>query len=141
MKILFILRLKTTPIFYWRQPENIISLASDRGIFEVITLTFWKSVTRGIFFDAATRLNLDEYSDANWTHNRGCYMSTWAQIVYLRKQPILLASRKQKNVMLSSTEAEYVFLCCRHVNITLIDSVSGERTLCPTPLDSCDLLW
>ncbi|CAA7014904.1 unnamed protein product [Microthlaspi erraticum] len=63
--------------------------------------------SHGIYLRADTPLNLHAYSDADWAGDRDDYVSTNAHILYLGKTPIAWASRKQKGVSRSSTEAEY----------------------------------
>lgn len=65
------------------------------------------TITVGIFFSSSTPMTLHAFSDADWAGNKDDYTSTGAYIVYLGKQPISWASRKQKSVARSTTEAEY----------------------------------
>lgn len=65
------------------------------------------TITLGIFFSSSTPMTLHAFSDADWAGNKDDYTSTGAYIVYLGKQPISWASRKQKSVARSTTEAEY----------------------------------
>lgn len=63
--------------------------------------------TKVFFFSASSPLNLHAYSDADWDGDRDDFTSTGAYIVYLGKQPVSWAAKKQTGVARSSTEAEY----------------------------------
>lgn len=84
------------------------------------------TVTHGIFFSASTPLTLHAYSDADWAGNKDDYTSTGAYIVYIGKQHISWASRKQKSVSRSSTEAEYRSVADTAAELKWILSIATE---------------
>lgn len=98
------------------------------------------TVTHGIFFSASTPLTLHAYSDADWAGNKDDYTSTGAYIVYIGKQPVSWASRKQKSVARSSTEAEYRSVADTAAELRWIHSVANEQCipLTGTPTIFCD---
>lgn len=82
------------------------------------TLDHWNAVKRvlrylsgtlshGIFLKKQTAPLLHAFSDADWAGDTDDYVSTNGYIVYLRSHPLSWASKKQKGVARSSTEAEY----------------------------------
>lgn len=61
----------------------------------------------GLTIHANSPSTLHAYSDANWARDRDDYLSTTAYIIYLGRNPISWASRKQRTRARSSTEVEY----------------------------------
>jgi len=53
-------------------------------------------------------IKLDAYSDADWASDTESRRSTSGLLVMINDAPVIFASRKQKSVALSSTEAEYI---------------------------------
>lgn len=96
--------------------------------------------THGIYISATNRLILHGYSDTDWAGDSDDNVSTNSFIIYLGKHPISWASKKQKGVARSSTEAEYRAVASTAAELSWICNLLTELgiQLPSSPLIHCD---
>ncbi|KAG7593974.1 Ribonuclease H-like superfamily [Arabidopsis thaliana x Arabidopsis arenosa] len=133
------------------RPDIVFAVNKLSKFMHQPTTAHWEAVKRvlryligtadkGLFFSASSPLTLHAYSDADWGGNQDDLTSTGAYIVYLGKQPISWAAKKQTGVARSSTEAEYRALTEAASEVKWVHSLMTDLRLplTATPVLYCD---
>lgn len=68
------------------------------------------SKLRGIIYGGEEKLKIQAYSDSDWAGDKECRKSTSGYIFMLNGRPVSWCYKRQCNVALSLTEAEYIAL-------------------------------
>ena len=100
--------------------------------------TLEKGIT--IFRDSPSTLHA--FSDADWAGDKDDYLSTMGYVLFLGRNPITWASKKQKSLARSSTEAEYRAVATTTAELLWVRNLLHELNIpvTHTPVIYCDNL-
>uniref|UniRef100_A0A6N2KS64 Integrase catalytic domain-containing protein n=1 Tax=Salix viminalis TaxID=40686 RepID=A0A6N2KS64_SALVM len=98
------------------------------------------TITHGLFLTRSASASLSAFSDSDWAGNPDDRTSTSAYILFLGGNAIAWASRKQRSVARSSTEAEYRAIAATAAELAWVQNLLSELGASPPspPVIYCD---
>lgn len=134
----------------WTRPDISFSVNKLSQFMQSPTAHHWDALKRllrylkstydyGVMIKPQSRFVFHAYSDANWAGDPTDRHSTTGYVVYFGDIPISWASKKQKTIARSSTEAEYRAVATTAAEVVWIGSLLQELGVTvSSPVIYCD---